>query len=524
MRLNFLPVASALTLGTVLSGCYTYQPPPAATEGLTFSKRVNQEGDEALRKLDVLTLDDAIKIAVINNPSYISAYHAVNAARMRYYQAWGAYSPTITSSFSIGQTQTNRNNLVNSNGTNSNTTNTSTGVTASWVVFDGLARDMEILAAEHSFDYQSQLRDDVRRKLILAVAYAYDEILLAVENKRIAVADMEFQQKNLKETQLKYQAGAVPLSDVLNFQIKVNDATSNQISADYQYEIALYALAVLMGYPEGTLPANIKFPAIDTTIQDTLTSVEVYLDTALHNRPDLAAYREQLEIAKYNMYRSYSSFSPVASVHASFGYDTALTKYPGPQSAGTFSSESYNHTYGETGRFDYGGSVEWTVFNGLQRYNTMREAQAQVAAAEFTVTENWLNVVNEVRGAYANYVQNVKQAKLYEMTLGLVVKQRDLVEEEYRAGNTELTRLNEAQLNLVEAETQLVSALVNVLKAQANLDSVTNTNFVGVDDQSKFMTLAAAKEEANAGESQILAPNTAVSQPAAAPGKTDATK
>jgi outer membrane protein TolC len=101
------------------------------------------------------------------------------------------------------------------------------------------------------------------------------------------------------------------------------------------------------------------------------------------------------------------------------------------------------------------------------------------------VANIWLKVVEDVRGAYVNYEQNVRQARLYEKTLSLVTKQRDLVEEEYKAGNTELTRLNEAQRNLVEAETNLVSALVNVKKALAQLKAATNTNTFGLDLTSK---------------------------------------
>ena len=65
----------------------------------------------------------------------------------------------------------------------------------------------------------------------------------------------------MENTRHKFEAGAAPLSDVLNFEIYVNSAEVNLVEADYQYEVAVYALAQLMGYPEGVLPSHIKFPS-----------------------------------------------------------------------------------------------------------------------------------------------------------------------------------------------------------------------------------------------------------------------
>jgi outer membrane protein TolC len=480
-RLNsrlLVTFVSATAAAIILGGCYSYTPPPVATEGDTFTKRKRDRNEKLLDKISVLNLVAAQKVAVRNNPDYISAYHAVSAAKMRYYQAMGAYSPTIRANFRGGNRINDYSHQVNDTSPRTNDWFSDTSITATWLLFDGLSRTMKVLAEKHKYKYYKALEDDTRRILMRAVAYAYNDILLAIEKQRIAKADMEFQLKNLGETQLKYQAGAVPLSEVLNFKIKVNEATGSQIVAEYQYSVAIYSLAVLMGYPEGTLPAHIKFPAISTDTENHLTSIEVYLDTALNNRPDLKAYRELLNSAQYTLYKTYGLYSPSVYAFGTFGYGTSLRRYG---ASGTYPS----HRYYNNPSVEYGIEAEWTLFDGLTRYNTVRESQALVAEAKFDVANIWLKVVEDVRGAYVNYEQNVRQARLYEKTLSLVTKQRDLVEEEYKAGNTELTRLNEAQRNLVEAETNLVSALVNVKKALAQLKAATNTNTFGLDLTSK---------------------------------------
>ena len=58
--------------------------------------------------------------------------------------------------------------------------------------------------------------------------------------------------------------------------------------------------------------------------------------------------------------------------------------------------------------------------------------------------------------------------------LHLVFSQgKTLLEEEYRAGNTELTRLNEAQRDLVNAETSLATYVINMHNAKAQLMAAT---------------------------------------------------
>ena len=124
----------------------------------------------------------------------------------------------------------------------------------------------------------------------------------------------------------------------------------------------------------------------------------------------------------------------------------------------------------------YGVTADWTIFNGFIRYNTMREYQANLAAAEYSVAAQWFTVVGEVRAAYANYVQAVRQTRFYEKIRKLSLEQRDLVNEEYSAGNAELTRLNEAQRDLVEAESNLASSYIRVQNAKAQLDSAVGAN------------------------------------------------
>ena len=484
--------AGVAGLVLLTGGCYEYTKPLADFSQSSYSQRPKEANADLLKGISQLTLADAQRISIINNPTYIAAYHAVSAARMRYYQAIGAYSPVVSAKFSLsrGQSWVRSSKPHSNNPGRTDTFRTDTGLHATWLLFDGFARELNVMIQNRSVDYQTHIEADTCRTLMYAVARAYNEVLLAVENIRISRENRVYQEALLRYTRLKYQAGAVPLSDVLNFEIQMNAADGDLVAAEYQYDAAVYALAVLMGYPEGVLPANIEFPTDYKNKYIDLPSIDSYLDQALANRPDLKAYREQLQIAKYTLNTGYSAYSPTVSANFSYNFGTSASYDARAHYSGT------NRYYQNTPSLSYGLTADWVLFNGFARFNKLREYQANVAIADFNVAEAWLTVVEEVRTAYANYIKSVKLTRIYEKNRDLSAEQRRLVDEGYRAGNVELTRLNEVQRDLVQAETNLASSYINIQNAKAQLDSAVGSN--GADYYRNGSTVAPAKAAAPA--------------------------
>ncbi len=475
---KFSKAAAAIALLAV-AGCYSYTPVPKSMTGNSFTDRDLTKSNNILTDINILTLKQAQEISVMNNPSYIAAYHAVNAARMKYYQSLGQFAPTVTAGFNAGQSFSDYYNVKNmgSGYAGGQSFTTQSNIQVNQILFDGFARYFNAMAAKHNYEYQVDMEENSRRVLMESVAYAYNNILLAKAQRQIALNNRDFQTVNLTASREKYKVGAVAMSEVLNFQIKINDAISSQISAEYDYDTAVFALAALMGYSDGVLPVNVKFEDVKTDLDEPIASIDVYLDTALNNRTDLAAYREALESAKFGLYGAYSAFSPTVTGYSEFGFNTSSSKSYGYSSGSVSYSGSRNYYNNPT--FGYGVQAQWVLFNGGQRYNAVREAQASLAQSDYELATHWLSVVQEVRTAYSNYVQSLKQARVMTMQLSLVSKQRELVQIEYDTGNVALPRLNEAQTDYVTAEQNLATALVNIQNAKAQLIAAANIDSTG---------------------------------------------
>ena len=85
-----LGLAGAAFALVLAAGCETYQEPSLDYQATSYTQRNRTDADKLLVGIKELSLAKAQEIAVANNPTYISAYYAITAAKMRYYQALGA--------------------------------------------------------------------------------------------------------------------------------------------------------------------------------------------------------------------------------------------------------------------------------------------------------------------------------------------------------------------------------------------------------------------------------------------------
>ena len=440
-------------------GCYNYPAIPDAVNQSSYSELKKEQ--EKLLPADCrsLTLELSQQISLANNPNYLSAAHAVNAAWYTFYSSLGPYFPTVNGVYSFSDAQFNPAPTAEQNVPSYTMGG---GLQAQWLLFNGLVREMNMLVAKHQARQQEALDRDARRLLMQSVANAYNNILLARENISIAEANAEFNEKLFNETDLKYKVGEVSLSDPLNFKVRYNQALNQLIISRYSYQTSKYVLAALLGLTESDIPSNVEFPPMTPKNIQYNSDINVYLDTALANRPDLAAFRESLIAADYTVWASWGVFFPTITADLNYGY--LRTNY-----------NSHRRTQwnarGQDRNFNYGVSATWPLFTGGQNWFNLKTSQALLAQSQLSVVLKWIQVVEEVRQAHDNYRQATEQVTLFEETLGLVQKTRDLAEEQYKAGNVNLDFLNQAQTDLVQAEADLASSRVNLENAKAQMEA-----------------------------------------------------
>lgn len=468
-RLFLLGILSG---GLLMTGCGTTPLPiPTLREASAPYSAILPASE--LDKIGVISLKKAQEIARLNNPSYRSTLHLVNAARMRYYQALGAYLPEISAQFTLGQTLVERGNIVNPLETtvdNNNVFAVHAGLKGTWLLFDGFARELEVLIRRQDEAYARANRANVLRLLDRSVAYAYCDLQLAAELQNIAQSDIVFQKSSLDQALARHGAGFIAKSDLLGFRIDLAHAQVKLIRANEAYKLARYVLSCLLGFPGGDLPDSVTVPPAPDAVPELVPGVDFFRDEALNTRPDLAMERALIAIRNYGKTQIISAFFPQVYAFGTLGYNGVGNQ---TYDKGQFLFRNYNEYSGS-----YGVSADWLLFNGFRRYNRYRELEQIYEEAKWNLAARQLTVMAEVESAYTVFQSNVEASRYWRDTLVWVFEQRNLVNVEYWAGHVTITRLRGAQTDLVTAQSNFASSVIEVYKAEAQLAAATGYQVV----------------------------------------------
>ena len=233
-----------------------------------------------------------------------------------------------------------------------------------------------------------------------------------------------------------------------------------------------FALAVLMGCPDGRLPEKLKLRPPVVSHAGALLPLDFYIEEALARRPDLRGMKLAIDLAHYRKLQSLGDFYPRIRAYAETGFGSMHSRIRGYD----FGHSSWNRFF-----LGYGVEADWVLFKGFSRYNRYRELQNLCEESRRIFTGRQLKVLNDVENSYLMVKSSAECALLYQQSLKWVRTQRKLVEVEYWSGNVTITRLRGAQNDLVNAEGSLAMAVIALLKADAQLTAAVSGP-IGDDD------------------------------------------
>lgn len=330
-----------------------------------------------------------------------------------------------------------------------------TGIQINWLLFDGFSRQASILAAKAETQAAKDVANDVCRLLAESVAGAYYQAQLAAEGMQIAKQNSLFNRNLELDAEKSCRAGAIPQAEYLNFSVKSLQAENNFLKARQHYSVVCIMLARLMALPETQLPREMH-PVAGEPIEALaeLPQLKDELAYAMSNRPDLKALAANKEALLQEKRRDKGTWYPKVYFHGNYDYD----EY---------------RDYGAIDQNEHGSaigfSMDWELFSGGERSAKIRATEAKLMQLNMQKEQKILEIQAALRHALvrADSTRAVYQRGLY--TLTLVRQIRDHVERSYRAGATTLTRLNEAQTDLVTVSAAVATSRINHLQQLESL-------------------------------------------------------
>ena len=434
-----------------------------AASAQTASESAIETGD--LSQITLLDLDTACRLALVANPSLAAARARVAQAEQRLLQTRSQYWPRLDANAAGNRVwlsdrsyeqQLLQARLFDPNAQIDDPDNIfDAGLYATWVAFDGFARKFRVAQAQFGLVRSQAGSREARRLILAAVARAYYSALLAQESIAIAEADDRFNRRQLEDAQARYQVGVGPLSDTLNFKVRVNSAQSFLIEARRAWETSLYTLAAVLGLENVKLSPALRLTplasetAADMAIPDTALAVAL----AAENRPDVAQAQWAVQQSKAAVKVAQAGYYP--SVNLMAGVNGSRQEDP------SFESEEFGSAIGL--------ELNYNLFAGGLDRARVGEARAARREIESELDRLQIRVSADVRTAIARVIEAQKQVRLQTENAALVTQNRDLVALEFKSGEGTLVRLNEAQRDLNTARGRLAQARVALRQAWFDL-------------------------------------------------------
>ncbi|WP_095010860.1 TolC family protein [Tsuneonella mangrovi] len=445
MRTNTLAIAAAALLAGTATAAYAQDVATNPTAAATVDK---------IDAGQVVTMQDAIAVAMQSNPQIIQAQMNTEAIQFERRQAQGLYAPRVDIEASGGIRRLENTTRRNLGIANDVLYPLEAGITGSWTAIDFGRRRGEVLKQAARVDGAS-LRVVERSEFVaLQVARQYLNVLL---QQRVVAASMDnvsFHQTLVGDLGKGVQEGSISIADQQQAEERLQAALVQEAQAEQDLENAKITLRALTGL-------NIDNVAVPPDLAASLPSD---LDTAV----GLARTRNPLVR---------ESQADVDSANAAV--DKAVAEqYPtiGVEVRGRV-GEDIDGFAGETNDVQALAVLRWNVFDGGIAANNVQEMVRRASEQRYILHQRMREAEQDVRTAWLtmNSERDIagKLARQSEVGDDLLLSYRS----QFNVGRRSLLDVLDAQNTRYNTQVRLETAKFSQLFAQYQTLAATN-NFI----------------------------------------------
>ena len=405
---------------------------------------------------DLLSLDDAIGIALENNYGILVARNDAEIAANNAHPGAAGLLPTIGAN---GGGNYNNNNInvefaapgfdpVEASGVVNTSFNG--GLNLNYTVFDGMGNVNTFRVLKKSAVLTETQTQAIIEATISQVSNAYYSISRLTENYRTLTESASISQQRLQRAKNQQAFGGANKLAVLNAEVDLNTDSSNIAVSFFNLENAKRSLNALIGRDinsEFSVETEVEFKE-DMNLANLFT-------TAQANNVNLRLADYGKQIAELNLKIARSSYMPVVGITAGYNYNRADN---GPGSI-LKSQQSLG--------LGLGATINIPIFSGNQRKVAVQNAQINVLTSKHQKDEALLNLERDLTNAFYTFQSTLRQLELDQKSLESAEENFTRTNDAFKLGQATNIQFREAQLNL-----QRVKDRINDLRFTAKLNEI----------------------------------------------------
>ena len=403
---------------------------------------------------DMLTLEQAKMLTLENNFGIRISKNNVQLAENLTDRKVNGYQPTISATGGLQGDFGSSSQSFNSG--NDATTgqalswNGNAAVRADYTLYDK-TRDLTLDQLKESLKLSNLQLQQAVQQSVANVYQAYYILSIAMENLEVLEETIKVSKERLRrsETQLEYGQGNA--LDILNAKVDIKRDSVNLLNAKLDVENSRRNLNISMGRP-----ANERFEVQALTKIDESLELNALLEEAKRSNIDLQINRQNLSVTELDLNVIDAEKQPTLSSNLSYNYAYA-DNAPG-SFVTTSTSQGFNGSL----------TLAWTLYDpsrGVRKQNSILNLNNIRLETDRILQEIERDIIN----AWANYENSKFVLKVEQSAVKTNEENFIRTEEQFKIGRITSIEFRQAQLNLLNAQTSLNNALLNVKLAEIQL-------------------------------------------------------
>lgn len=380
---------------------------------------------------EVLTLDEAIDMAVANNPAIEISDATVDISRAGVKNAKSVYYPQISSRIVVPfigrESGFFLDQLIYDFGRTSNT-----------------VKSTKQLLKARKFDRETA-EDDIILSTIIGYYTVLSEkhIALAMEKKVIE------SEKRLEQSEGFYKSGRVPQIDVTKAEVNLGNAKLEQIQARNNLEVAKVNLQTVMGLEDESFNFNLE-DSPNLTIMS--YELEESIIQALGSRAELKSLEAQKAAMRANVRATKKEFYPEIFGRTAYRFEGKGAETPG---------------------FIAGVGVRFPIFEGFSRFAEVEDAKANLRRTNAELRSTKAGIVSQIKQLYLDLEFAKQNIQVTKRTKDSAEQSLKLARERYNLARASSVELAEAESLYAVSNAQYMQAIYNYNINVARLERAT---------------------------------------------------
>lgn len=399
-----------------------------------------------------ISIGEAVRLALDNNPQITSAIHQSRAAKYGKYSRVGALLPTVTGGYSYSYSETPR--AEGSAPTQANTRYT-LFFNVRQDLFVGFRNISNLMRARFSEEQAKLNRYNQELSLLLSVQENFLNLLRAREDVRSAQDSVTRLESQLKVTRAFYDVGLRPRLDVLQAEVDLAEAEDTLLQAENSVDTQRARMNTLL---QLNLGDDVDYVG-ELKYEPFPLSLEACLERAYKNRPDLLIFKKAVDIARQDSRVAASTLYP--QITGEFDWSQFGDK-PDLQGSPYVNLNRYDQWSLQIG-------LTWDLFDFGQNFFTWRQTREAEKGAQADVASQYLEATYDVKSRRLQIDETAKRIAVAQKRVEQGKEGYRMAVARYQAQVGTNNDVLDAQSRLTSAESTLTEALVDYEIAVANL-------------------------------------------------------